>query len=126
MALRQPSAAATIYSLLARARRAKATTAAQAAAIVRPLPALVAVMAVQDGKLVAVVVPGAQFAVKFMSSLNIPLVDYLVVAGSGGSSGGGGGAGGVLQASNVYLATGSYAVTVGAFGSGQGANTASA
>ena len=113
MALRQPSAAATIYSLLARARRAKATTAAQAAAIVRPLPALVAV-------------PGAQFAVKFMSSLNIPLVDYLVVAGSGGSSGGGGGAGGVLQASNVYLATGSYAVTVGAFGSGQGANTASA
>lgn len=115
MALRQPSAAATIYSLLARARRAKATTAAQAAAIVRPLPALV-----------AVVVPGAQFAVKFMSSLNIPLVDYLIVAGSGGSSGGGGGAGGVLQASNVYLATGSYAVTVGAFGSGQGANTASA
>jgi Alpha/beta hydrolase of unknown function (DUF900) len=47
-------------------------------------------------------------------------VDYLIVAGGGGGSSGGGGGGGTIYMTSVSLPAGSYPVTVGAAGAGNG------
>ncbi|MBI3884659.1 MAG: RHS repeat-associated core domain-containing protein [Opitutae bacterium] len=60
-------------------------------------------------------------------SLSAPVTaDLLVVGGGGGGSSGGGGGGGVNYLAGYALAAGSYAVTVGAGGAGNGGFTATA
>lgn len=64
-------------------------------------------------------VPSGQISMSQLYGKYLP-IRLLIVAGGGGSGwdgGGGGGAGGVLQLSNIDLASSSYSVTVGGGGS---------